>query len=96
MKKIMLVCNAGMSTGILAQKIENASKGTMQVAAYGEAEYLDEIDGVDMILVGPQIRHLIPNIKETVSCPVQSIPPQYYGMMNGEAVYKEILKVLGE
>ena len=25
--KVMLVCNAGMSTGILAKRIEEASKG---------------------------------------------------------------------
>ena len=29
MKKVMLVCNAGMSTGILAKRIQDASKGTV-------------------------------------------------------------------
>ncbi len=96
MKKIMLVCNAGMSTGMLAKKIQEASNGTMEVNAYGEAEYMDYIDGVDMILVGPQIRHLLPNIQASVSCPVQSIAPQHYGIMNGKAVYDEIIKVLGK
>lgn len=96
MKNIVLVCNAGISTGMLAKKIQQASNGTMTVKAYGEAEYQDYLDGVDMILVGPQIRHLLPDIKKNVSCPVTSIAPQYYGMMNGKAVYKEIVKVLGE
>ena len=36
MKKIMLVCNAGMSTGMLAKRIQEASEGTMEVHAYGE------------------------------------------------------------
>ena len=94
MKKIMLVCNAGMSSGMLAKKIQEASNGTMEVSAYGEAEYMDHTDGVDMILVGPQIRHLLPNIKASVSCPVQSIAPQHYGIMNGKAVYEEIVKTL--
>lgn len=94
MKKIMLVCNAGMSTGMLAKKIQEASNGTMEVKAYGEAEYTEFANDVDMILVGPQIRHLMPNIKANVSCPVQSIPPQYYGMMNGKAVYELIIKEL--
>ena len=39
----MLVCNAGMSTGILAKKIEEASDGKLECKAYGEAEYLDHI-----------------------------------------------------
>ena len=34
MKKIMLVCNAGMSTGMLAKKIEAASDHTIEVSAY--------------------------------------------------------------
>ena len=96
MKKIMLVCNAGVSTGMLAKKIQEASHGTMEVKAYGEAEYTDYLEGVDMLLVGPQIRHLLPSIKANVSCPVQAILPQYYGMMNGKAVYEEIVKVLGK
>ena len=28
--KVMLVCNAGMSTGILAKKIEEASDGKLE------------------------------------------------------------------
>lgn len=31
MKNVMLVCNAGMSTGILAKKIEKASQGLLSV-----------------------------------------------------------------
>ncbi len=96
MKNIVLICNAGVSTGMLAKKIQQASNGTMSVKAYGEAEYQDYLDNVDMVLVGPQIRHLLPDIKASVSCPVQSIAPQYYGMMNGKAVYKDIVKVIGE
>ena len=39
MKKIMLVCNAGMSTGMLAKRIQEASEGTMEVHAYGAVSY---------------------------------------------------------
>ena len=94
MKKIMLVCNAGMSTGMLAKRIEEASNGEMEVKAYGEAEYLDYVEGTDLILVGPQIRHLLPDIKKSVSIPVEAIAPQHYGIMNGKAVYQDILKIL--
>lgn len=96
MKKIMLVCNAGMSTGIMAKKIEEASAGTMEVHAYGEAEFEDHLDGVSMILVGPQIRYMVPNIQAKVSCPVEAIPPMYYGAMNGQAVYQMICQKVGD
>lgn len=94
MKKVMLVCNAGMSTGILAKRIEEASEGKLQVRAYGEAEYADNLEGVELILVGPQLRHQIPTIEKNVTVPVKSIPPQYYGLMDGKGVFKEITKHL--
>lgn len=94
MKKVMLVCNAGMSTGILAKRIEQASEGQLQVRAYGEAEYEEYAKDYDLILLGPQIRHLKPEIQARVDVPVESIAPQYYGMMNGAAVYKDIMKIL--
>ena len=95
MKKIILVCNAGMSTGMLAKRIQEASKGEMDVHAYGEAEYIDYLDGVELILVGPQIRHQIPTIEANANgIPVKSIAPQHYGMMDGNGVYKEIMKIL--
>lgn len=94
MRKIMLVCNAGMSTGILAKRIQEASGGTMEVHAYGEAEFIDHIDGVELILVGPQIRYQIPTIEAQVSIPVKAIAPQHYGMMDGKGVCEEIEKIL--
>ena len=49
--KVMLVCNAGMSTGILAKRIEEASNGKVICKAYGEAEYVDHVDeGYELLL----------------------------------------------
>lgn len=94
MKKIMLVCNAGMSTGILAKKIEAAANRTLQVNAYSESEYKDFLTDVDLILVGPQIRFLMPQIKKTTSVPVHAISPVKYGMMDGKAVFEDIQKLI--
>ena len=59
MVHVMLVCNAGMSTAMLAQKINKNSDGYCYVEAFGEGEYQEHIDDFDIILVGPQIRHLM-------------------------------------
>ncbi|MBO0430123.1 PTS sugar transporter subunit IIB [Vagococcus fluvialis] len=96
MKKVMLICNAGMSTGILAKKIEAASNGTLDVKAYSEAEYEDYLEGIDLVLIGPQIVFLMDNIKKNVSVPVDSIAPVKYGLMDGQGVYQDIIKLLGE
>lgn len=96
MKTIMLVCNAGMSTGILAKKIEAASNNTLKVSAYSESEYTDYLEGVDLVLIGPQIRFLMPQIKQAVSVPVHAISPVKYGIMDGKGVYEDIKKLIGE
>lgn len=90
MKKIMLVCNAGMSTAMLARKMNEQVGEMYQVFAKGEGEYQNFIEEVDMILVGPQIRHLLPQIKKEVTVPVESIKPQDYGMMNVTNIVKMI------
>ncbi|OFF51554.1 PTS sugar transporter subunit IIB [Listeria monocytogenes] len=95
MKNIMLVCNAGMSTGMLAKKIEAASGNTLHVTAYSESEYTDYLDGVDLVLIGPQIRFLMPQIKQAVSVPVHAISPVKYGIMDGKGVYEDIQKLIG-
>lgn len=95
MKKIMLVCNAGMSTNMLAKRMNDAAEGEFKVVAYGEAEYLEHMDDVALILLGPQIRYLIPNIREAVSVPVEGIDPMKYGIMDGKGVLKDVKKILG-
>lgn len=95
MKKIVLVCNAGMSTAMLAKRMNEAAEGEYYVEAHGEAEYIDFIEGCDLILVGPQIRHIIPSIQSAVGdIPVKSINPQFYGLMNAKGVLDEVKKIL--
>lgn len=95
MKNIMLVCNAGMSTGILAKKIEQASGNTLKVQAYSESEYTDYLEGKDLVMIGPQIRFLMPQIKAAVDVPVHAINPMKYGLMDGQGVYEDIQKIIG-
>ena len=95
MKKIVLVCNAGMSTGILAQKIQKASNQTMKVEAYGESEYLEHLENVDLILIGPQLRFLLPQIRHSTPIRVEPISPVKYGIMDGKGVYEDILSIIG-
>lgn len=64
MVRVMLICNAGMSTAMLAQKINKYSDGYCYVEAFGEGEFEEHIEDFDIVLVGPQIRHLIPSIKK--------------------------------
>lgn len=96
MKKILLVCNAGMSTGILAKRIQDASNGVYQVKAYGLADYEKDINEAELVLVGPQIRYMIPEIQKSTKVAVMGISPMKYGIMDGKGVYQDIKKILGD
>jgi pts-lac: PTS system, lactose/cellobiose family IIB component len=66
MKKILLVCNAGMSTSMLVLKMEKAAqdKGIeMEVKALPVTDAEKELNDWDVIMLGPQVRHIGKEIK---------------------------------
>lgn len=98
---IYLVCNAGMSTSILVQKMQEEAKN-QNIDAHIEAfsvEVLDQekIDSANVILLGPQIRHMLDDVKAQVGgkCPVEVIDMRDYGMIRGDKVLKKALKLIG-
>lgn len=99
MKNILLVCNAGMSTSMLVKKMQDAAKIEnidVNIEAKSLTEAKKSIDSADMILVGPQIRYELNNLKKVAQdIPVEAINMQDYGMMNGKKVLKEALKAMG-
>lgn len=104
MKNILLVCNAGMSTSFLVNKMNEAAKGMgveVNIKALPVAECKNVIDTVDIVLLGPQVRFQKNTIEKAmeaagVSKPCDVIDMKDYGMMNGEAVYKKAKAMMGE
>lgn len=93
MKKILLVCSAGMSTSMLVKKMqETADKENkdyeIEALALSEAE--SKIDEVDVILLGPQVRFQKAQVEKIADgkVPIDVIGMQQYGMMDGEGVLK--------
>lgn len=99
MKKILLVCNAGMSTSMLVTKMKKAaeeSKVEVEIEAKSLSEAKKEIETVDIVLLGPQIRYEMANVKKIAgSTPVEAIDMKDYGMMNGKKVLEHALEVMG-
>lgn len=88
---ILLCCSAGMSTSMLVKKMRQAAeeKGVeAEIWAIPKAELLQNKDKADVILIGPQIRYAINDIKKTVDSnkPVDVIDIRDYGTMNGKKV----------
>ncbi|MEG0297157.1 MAG: PTS sugar transporter subunit IIB [Anaerorhabdus sp.] len=100
MKRIVLVCSAGMSTSLLVSKMEAAAKEQgvdCSIVAYGEAELKNHENEVDVLLLGPQVRFLINKLKakfDPQGIPVEIINTIDYGTMNGAKVLKTALDLL--
>lgn len=96
--KILLCCNAGMSSSILVKKIkEVASAGEEEiiVEAVANAGIKDEVGKWDVCLVGPQLSYVVDSIKQQLHIPVGAIEPRSYALADGEAVLafaKELIK----
>ncbi len=99
MKKILLVCNAGMSTSMLVAKMKKAAEMKnveVSIEAKSLSEAKKEIAEVDIVLLGPQIRYELSNVKKIAgSVPIEAIDMKDYGMMNGEKVLTHALEVMG-
>lgn len=100
MLKIRLFCAAGMSTSLMVTKMQAAAKEMgidADIAAAGETRMREETDGIDVALLGPQIRYKLADAKkicEPKGVPVDVIPMVDYGTMNGKKVVEFALKLL--
>ncbi|MCF0147576.1 MAG: PTS sugar transporter subunit IIB [Clostridium sp.] len=100
MKKILLVCAAGMSTSLLVNKMKAAAKEKgieISIDALPVSECSSVIDTVDIVLLGPQVRFQKPQVDALVNgrIPVEVIDMRLYGTMNGKAILEGVLKTLG-
>ncbi|MFW2490234.1 PTS sugar transporter subunit IIB [Clostridium chromiireducens] len=95
MIKIMLACCAGMSTSVLVSKMkEHCQKNNIEaeIWAISEQDVKKEIEKCDVLLLGPQVRHLLPEIKVTAdskNVPVAVIDMMAYGTCNGKKVVSQ-------
>lgn len=100
MRKIILVCSAGMSTSLLMTKMRDYAANIgyeIEVSAHPISEIGEVGKNADIILLGPQIRFNLSKVKGMFpEKPVDSIPPTDYGMMNGENIVKLVQKMLGD
>ena len=96
MKKIYLFCSQGMSTSMLAskmQKVADTHNLPIEVKAFphGKIEEIVKVENPDCILLGPQVKYLYEETVEKFkeyNIPIVVIDSADYGMMNGEKVLK--------
>ena len=89
--KIMLVCAAGASTGMLMNKMKKywEKNGVdLDITAQSLRNYIDYVDDYDIILMGPQVSYSLDKVKEESNKPVGVIKPVDYGRGNCENIMK--------
>ena len=96
MKKILLVCSAGMSTSLLVNKMNNAAKEMgeeVHIEALPVSECSSKIDEVDIVLLGPQVRFQKPVVEKLANgrIPVEVIDMRLYGIMDGKTILENTL-----
>ncbi|RDW20703.1 PTS sugar transporter subunit IIB [Oceanobacillus chungangensis] len=91
---ILLCCAAGMSTSLLVTKMEDYAKEQgleCRIWAVSANEVNDHVDDADVLLLGPQVRYLLPKMKkigEEKGIPVDLINSVHYGLIKGDEVVK--------
>lgn len=100
MRKIVLFCNAGMSTSLLVNKMKEAAAADnyeVQIEAHALSEAADYGKEADIVLLGPQVRFNQAKVKAQLpNIPVEVIDITAYGTMNGKAVIDKVKKILGD
>lgn len=96
----LLVCATGMSTSLLVNRMKEAAE-TKEIEFQIEAHPVGQIEkygeAADVILLGPQVRYELKNVKKMfLDKPVEIINMQDYGTMNGAKVLDTALKIGGK
>lgn len=96
--KILVVCNAGMSSSILVKKIGEYAKSIgeeAKVQAVSSAAAGDEAGKWDVCLLAPQIRYALDDVKNKVKMPTACVDMRVYAMADGKAAYEQAKALKG-
>jgi len=97
--KITLACASGMSTTMLCKKIIAAAEQRgyeCECEAYGISTLSAVAPGSDLLLLGPQVRYRLEEIRKSYpNIPVEVINMMDYGAMNGEKIFSEMAQKYG-
>lgn len=104
MKRVYLFCNAGMSTSLLASKMQTVADThelPIEVKAFSDSKMEDIVNEFhpDVILLGPQVKYRLEPTKEKyghLGIPIEVISLEDYGNVDGERVLKRSILLMKE
>lgn len=99
--KILLACNAGMSTSMLVQRMNQAAQARnieATIMAVPISQAMSIYPEWDIVLLGPQVRHQLKAFvaKSGGVTPIGVIDMRDYGTMNGENVLNTAIDMMNK
>lgn len=99
-KKVLIVCALGMSSSLLVTRTQEVAKKRnvdVIIESDREANVRTHLDSFSVVLLGPQIRHLLGKIQKAAEgkdIRVEMIEMSDYGRLDGNAVLDQILELI--
>ncbi len=89
--KILLICAGGLSTGFLTERLQQKALENgveLIIEAHGVNCVKRYYHGFDIILLGPQVRFRLQEIRSLTGLPAGVIAPEDFAMQNCEAIFQ--------
>lgn len=98
-KTIILTCNEGMSTSIMANKMRKYAEAcgyALNVYAINIGRIEEEYQKADLILLGPQVVYMQESIMKNIdnACPVVAINAEYFSKLDGKSAIEDAVVIL--
>ncbi|MCT4703485.1 PTS transporter subunit EIIC [Enterobacteriaceae bacterium H20N1] len=95
-KKIVLMCNEGMSTSMVARKMKQYAQSigcTANISATNIGSLEDIYPPTDLIILSPQLAYMESKVRETVKnqCRVTLVNPQHFSHMDGKSIIEHAI-----
>ena len=95
--KILVVCNAGMSSSILVKKIKDYAESVgepSEVKAVSSASVTDEKGAYDVCLVAPQIMYAVEEVRAKLEIPTAAVDMRVYAISDGKGAFEQAKKLM--
>ncbi|WP_434355618.1 PTS sugar transporter subunit IIB [Parasalinivibrio latis] len=100
MKKILLICDMGMSTSLVVKRMQEAAQAQgieAQIEAKGSQDFDDCAADFDCYLLAPQISYKLAEfqgIAQSHGRPISLINMMDYGMTDGKKILSQALTLI--
>ncbi len=99
MKHVIVVCEAGITTSLLVNKLDDLAKEgqkELNISSKNTEEGLEYVkeNNMDAVLLGPQVRHKFEEYDQATDAKVLKISVSDYNNMNAFSIFEQLNEAL--